>query len=109
MSEKRLFRSRENKMICGVCGGIGEFFWSRSDTDPFGVCFVWMYRNRNRCLLCSGSDHSGSPITWFLGVCIKSEFLAILLTEIHFAQRKVKTEKEDAEKWLRQRTLIWNS
>lgn len=26
MSEKRLFRSRENKMICGVCGGIGEFF-----------------------------------------------------------------------------------
>ena len=26
MSEKRLFRSRENIMICGVCGGIGEFF-----------------------------------------------------------------------------------
>ena len=26
MSEKRLFRSRENKMICGVCGGIGEYF-----------------------------------------------------------------------------------
>ena len=24
--EKRLYRSRENKMLCGVCGGIGEYF-----------------------------------------------------------------------------------
>jgi phage shock protein PspC (stress-responsive transcriptional regulator) len=27
---KRLFRSRTNKKIAGVCGGIGEF----TDTDP---------------------------------------------------------------------------
>ena len=26
MVEKRLYRSRENKMLCGVCGGIGEYF-----------------------------------------------------------------------------------
>lgn len=26
MIEKRLYRSRENKMLCGVCGGIGEYF-----------------------------------------------------------------------------------
>ncbi len=23
--EKRLYRSRQNKMLCGVCGGIGEY------------------------------------------------------------------------------------
>lgn len=26
MGNKKLYRSRENKMICGVCGGIAEFF-----------------------------------------------------------------------------------
>ena len=24
--EKRLYRSDENKVICGVCGGLGEYF-----------------------------------------------------------------------------------
>ncbi|MDO4976626.1 MAG: PspC domain-containing protein [Eubacteriales bacterium] len=28
--EKRLYKSVENKMICGVCGGIAEYF----DIDP---------------------------------------------------------------------------
>lgn len=23
---KRLFKSRDNRVLCGVCGGIGEFF-----------------------------------------------------------------------------------
>ena len=26
MREKRLYRSRNNKMLCGVCGGIAEYF-----------------------------------------------------------------------------------
>ena len=26
MDSKRLYRSRENRMLCGVCGGLGEFF-----------------------------------------------------------------------------------
>ena len=26
MTEKRLYRSRNNKMLCGVCGGIAEYF-----------------------------------------------------------------------------------
>lgn len=26
MPEKRLYRSRESRMLCGVCGGIGEYF-----------------------------------------------------------------------------------
>lgn len=24
--EKKLYKSNQNKMICGVCGGIGEYF-----------------------------------------------------------------------------------
>ena len=26
MPEKRLYRSRESRMLCGVCGGIAEYF-----------------------------------------------------------------------------------
>ena len=26
MTEKRLYRSRESRMLCGVCGGIAEYF-----------------------------------------------------------------------------------
>jgi phage shock protein C len=30
MNGKRLTKSRDNRMICGVCGGIAEYF----DIDP---------------------------------------------------------------------------
>lgn len=26
MEQKKLYRSRDSRMICGVCGGIGEYF-----------------------------------------------------------------------------------
>ncbi len=26
MEPKRLFKSRTNRVLCGVCGGIGEYF-----------------------------------------------------------------------------------
>ena len=26
MEQKRLYRSRENRMVCGVCGGVAEYF-----------------------------------------------------------------------------------
>lgn len=26
MEPKRLFKSRTNRVICGVCGGLGEYF-----------------------------------------------------------------------------------
>ena len=26
MEQKKLYRSKKNRMICGVCGGIGEYF-----------------------------------------------------------------------------------
>ena len=34
---KRLFRSKKNRMIAGVCGGIGEYF----DVDPTLIRLLW--------------------------------------------------------------------
>lgn len=36
-NEKRLMRSTTNKMICGVCGGIGEYL----NLDPTLVRLIW--------------------------------------------------------------------
>ena len=35
---KRLYKSNENKMLCGVCGGIAEYF----DVDPTLVRLGWV-------------------------------------------------------------------
>lgn len=35
--EKRLYRSDENKVLCGVCGGLGEYF----NIDPTIVRLLW--------------------------------------------------------------------
>ena len=34
---RKLYRSYSNRMVCGVCGGIGEFF----HIDPTIVRLVW--------------------------------------------------------------------
>ena len=38
MAEKKLYRSSINKKICGVCGGIAEYF----DIDPTLVRLGWV-------------------------------------------------------------------
>ena len=38
MKGKKLYSSRENAMLAGVCGGIGEFF----DIDPTLVRLAWV-------------------------------------------------------------------
>lgn len=35
---KRLLRTRQNRMICGVCGGIGDYF----GIDPTIVRIIWL-------------------------------------------------------------------
>ena len=35
---KRLYKSNENKMVCGVCGGSAEYF----DIDPTLVRLGWV-------------------------------------------------------------------
>lgn len=38
MNEKRLIKSSVNRMICGVCGGIGEYF----KIDPTVIRLIWV-------------------------------------------------------------------
>ena len=38
MSNKKLYKSAVNRMLCGVCGGIAEYF----DIDPTLVRLVWV-------------------------------------------------------------------
>ncbi|MCI5584063.1 MAG: PspC domain-containing protein [Lachnospiraceae bacterium] len=38
MEWKKLVKSSTNKMICGVCGGIGEYF----NVDPTLVRLLWV-------------------------------------------------------------------
>ena len=35
---KKLYRSRENKVLAGVCGGIGEYF----EIDPVIIRLIWI-------------------------------------------------------------------
>ena len=35
---KRLHRSKNNKIIAGICGGIGEYF----DKDPVLIRLMWV-------------------------------------------------------------------
>lgn len=38
MEGKRLFKSNRNRILCGVCGGIGEFF----GVDPTVIRVAWV-------------------------------------------------------------------
>ena len=38
MEEKSLLKSAVNRMICGVCGGIGEYF----HIDPTVIRLIWV-------------------------------------------------------------------
>lgn len=35
---KQLYKSRQNKIFCGVCGGIGEYF----HIDPTVIRLLWI-------------------------------------------------------------------
>lgn len=36
---KRLVRSSRNRMICGVCGGLGEYL----NVDPTIIRIIWLF------------------------------------------------------------------
>ncbi len=38
MENKRLYKSHTNRVICGVCGGIGEYF----NIDPTIIRLIWI-------------------------------------------------------------------
>ncbi len=37
-ASKRLYRSRDNRVIAGICGGMGEYF----DVDPVVLRVIWL-------------------------------------------------------------------
>lgn len=39
MSARKLYRSKFNKKVCGVCGGIAEYF----GIDPTIVRLIWVF------------------------------------------------------------------
>ena len=36
--QKRLYKSNSNRVLCGVCGGIGDYF----NIDPTIIRLVWV-------------------------------------------------------------------
>ena len=36
--EKRLYKSNRNRVLCGVCGGLGEYF----NVDPVIIRVLWV-------------------------------------------------------------------
>jgi len=38
VKNKKLFRSTKNRMVAGVCGGIGEYF----EVDPTVIRLLWV-------------------------------------------------------------------
>ena len=53
---KKLYRSSQNKMLCGVCGGIGEYL----GVDPTLIRLIWAV------LACSGTG----IVVYFLAAII---------------------------------------
>ena len=64
MEQKRLYRSVTNRKICGVCGGLGEYFNIDPTIDPAWRCFAGLRKlwDCRGCLFCCSSYHSGSRI-----------------------------------------------
>ena len=56
MGDKRLYKSSENSMLCGVCGGIAEYF----GIDPTLVRLAWVILT---CLTESSKQRSGLRIS----------------------------------------------
>lgn len=57
---KKLYRSNTNKMLCGVCGGIGEYF----NIDPTIIRLIWAI------VACSGT---GLLVYFIAAVIIPTE------------------------------------
>ncbi len=59
METKRLYKSENNKVLLGVCGGIGEYF----NIDPVIVRLVWAL------LACNGTG----ILAYIIAACIIPE------------------------------------
>ncbi|MDD6812168.1 MAG: PspC domain-containing protein [Lachnospiraceae bacterium] len=58
---KKLTRSKSNRMVCGVCGGIGEYL----NIDPTIVRIIW--------LLCSLASLGTGAIVYLIAAIVVPE------------------------------------
>lgn len=65
MMEKRLYKSNENKMVDGVCGGIAEYFQIDPTSSTAGMAPVLCY-GRQRLSGIYFCRHSHAPQTGIL-------------------------------------------
>lgn len=83
-STKRLYRSRENRIIGGVCGGIAEYF----DVDPLMVRIVWIL------------------ITFFWGIGLWTYLIGLIIIPQNPTQEtpvtRDRTKKQD-------KAMLWGS
>ncbi len=54
---KRVYRSRNEKVIAGVCGGLGEYF----GVDPVLIRIVWVLM-----IICAGTGILAYILAWIL-------------------------------------------
>ena len=81
MSNKRLYKSSVNYMLCGVCGGIAEYF----DIDPTLVRLAWVI------LTCFGGAGIWAYISLLRSDCIPEELrikVYILLKKCPYSRKK---------------------
>ena len=66
MNGKKLYRSDENKMLAGVCGGIAEYF----GVDPTLIRLAWVVFSLlgGSGLLAISSPRSSSPATTAISI-----------------------------------------
>ena len=53
---KRLYRSRDERMIAGVCGGLAEYF----EADPTLIRLIWVL-----IVLMGGAGIIGYLVAWY--------------------------------------------
>ncbi|WP_292380027.1 PspC domain-containing protein [Methanosarcina sp. UBA289] len=55
---KKLYRSKKNRIIAGVCGGIGEYF----NVDPTLIRLLWLLIS----VMSAGSGIIAYAIAWII-------------------------------------------
>ncbi len=75
---KKLFRSRDDRMISGVCGGLGEYF----GIDPTLVRLIFVF----------GSFVTGSGLFWVYVI-----MMILVPEEVPASEAVVTTTAEDVE------------
>ena len=59
MEPKRLYKSRTNRVLCGVCGGIGEYFGIDPTIVRLLCVFAWPHQYWTDPVYHCGDYHAG--------------------------------------------------